>query len=80
MGASTNGTAGVPYDTVSVGWGDKLGLPMKLTHNTLISTFLNNVLEGTAATIATSTTALESNTISLNSSLNGTIVDAYFIV
>jgi len=65
--------------TTSVGYGDKLGLPYLLSRNTLLMTFLNNVLEGTAATIAASATAIESNTIDLNSALNGTAVDAYLI-
>lgn len=82
MGASTNGTAGVPYDKVSVGWNDKLGLPFKLTHNTVIPgmTYLNNVKEGTDPTVTVSSTAIESNTIDLNSALNGTIVDSYLLV
>lgn len=66
--------------TVSIGVGEKLGLPYKLTHNTLIKTFLGNALEGTAATITVSATAIESNTIDLNSSLNGSVVDAYLMV
>lgn len=82
VGASTNGTAGVPYDKIKVGWNDKLGLPFKLAHNTVLPglTFLNNVVEGTDPTVAVSATALESNTIDLNSALNGTIVDSYLIV
>lgn len=66
--------------TTAIGYGDKLGLPYLLSHNTLLMTFLNNVLEGTAATIASSSTLIESNTIDLNSALNGTAVDAYLIV
>jgi hypothetical protein len=66
--------------TTAIGYGDKLGLPYLLTHNTLLMTFLNNVLEGTAATIASSSTLISSNTIDLHSALNGTVVDAYFIV
>jgi hypothetical protein len=65
---------------VSIGFGDKLGLPVKLTRNTLVSTFLNNVLEGTAATVAMSSSALESNTIDLNSALDGSAVKAYFLL
>jgi hypothetical protein len=82
MGSSTNGTAGVSYDKVKVGWNDKLGLPYKLAHNTVLPglTFLNNVKEGTDPTITVSATALESNTIDLNSALNGTVVDAYLLV
>lgn len=67
-------------DTVSVGFGDKLGLPYLLEHDTVLKAYLDNAKEGTAPTVATSTTAIESNTIKLNSALDGTIVDAYLIV
>lgn len=67
-------------DTVSVGWGEKLGLPYRLAHNTLLKTYLGNTLEATAATVLTSATALEGNTIDLNSALNGSVVDAYLLV
>lgn len=82
MGASTNGTAGVPYDTVSVGWNDKLGLPYKLSHNTIIQgmTFLNNTREAVEPTVAVSATAIESNTIDLSTALNGNQVDVYLLV
>jgi len=66
--------------TTAIGYGDKLGLPYLLSHNTCIFSFLNNVLEGTAATVAASASAISSNTIDLNSALNGTVVDAYFVV
>jgi len=81
-GASTNGTTGVPYDKISVGWGNKLGLPYLLERNSLLykQTFLNNVVEGTEPTVATSASDIESNTITLNSALNGTQVDACFVV
>lgn len=80
MGASTDGTAGVPVDTVSVGWSDILGLPFKLAHNTVLHAYLNNVLEGVAPTVTVSATVLASNTIKLNSALAGTVVDAYLMV
>lgn len=67
-------------DTVSVGIGSVLGLPYKLAHNTVIAVFLDNAKEGTAPTVTTSTTALESNTISLSSSLSGKAVDIYLLV
>lgn len=81
-GASTNATAGVAYDTVVVGWNDILGLPFLMPFSTLIykSTFFNKTLEGTEPTITVSATAIESNTIDLNSALNGSQIDAYFIV
>jgi len=80
--ASANTTAGVPYDIVSVGWNDKLGLPYKLAHNTFIPgmTFLGNVREVTEPTITISATAIESNTIDLNSALDGSVVDSYLVV
>ncbi len=80
MGASTNGAAGVPYDTVSVGWSDILGLPYKLSHNTVWAAYLNNAIEAVAATVTVSATVLASNTIKLASALAGTVVDAYLIV
>jgi len=67
-------------DTVSVGWGDKLGLGYKLAHNTVLAAYLNNVKEGTAPTVAVSATEIESNTVDLSSALNGTAVDIYLIV
>ncbi|MCM1567091.1 MAG: hypothetical protein NC238_14370 [Dehalobacter sp.] len=69
-------------DTVSVGWGDKLGLPYKLAHNTVIPgmTFLNNTREGTEPSVTVSVAAIESNTIDLNSALNGNQVDTYLVV
>lgn len=70
----------VGTDTVSIGLGNKLGLPYKSAHNTVLAAYRDNAKEVTAPTVATSTTALESNTILLNSALNGTVIDAYLIV
>lgn len=67
-------------DTVSVGTGEVLGLPYLLSHNTVLSTYKDNILEGTAPTVTVSTTAIESNTIDLNSALNSKVVDVYLIV
>jgi hypothetical protein len=67
-------------DTVSIGTGSKLGLPVKLAHNTCLIAFLDSTKESTAPTIATSATVLESNTITLNSALSGKVVDAYFLI
>jgi hypothetical protein len=66
--------------TTAIGFGSKLGLPYKLAHNTVQAAYLNNVKEGTAPTVAVSASALESNTMTLNSALNGSIVDAYLFV
>ena len=65
--------------TTSIGYGDKLGIPYKLTHNTVIQTFLGNSLEGTAPTVVTSSSAISQNTVDLNSALDGTNVDIYLI-
>lgn len=80
FGSSTDTTAGVPYDTVAVGFNDKLGIPYTLAHNTVLTAYHNNVLEATAATVTVSTTALESNTVDLNTALDGNVVDVYIMV
>lgn len=67
-------------DTVSVGIGSALGMPYKLSHNTVLSAYLDNTKESTAPTVAVSASALESNTITLSSSLSGKVVDAYLMV
>lgn len=66
--------------TVSIGFGDKLGLPYKLSHNTVLAAYRNNVLESTAASVTVSATKIEENTIDLYSDLAGTVVDVYLIV
>ena len=65
--------------TTSIGWGNKLGLPVKLAHNTVLFAFLNNTKEGTAPTVAVNSSVLSKNTVTLNSALNGSKVDVYFI-
>jgi hypothetical protein len=66
--------------TIAVAFGDKLGLPYKFARNPVLRTFLGTTLEGTAATVAVSSSALESNTIDLNSALNGTAVTVEMLV
>lgn len=66
--------------TVTIGFGAILGIPYKLSHNTLLAAYLNNVIEAQAATVTVSATAVESNTIALNSALDGHVVDVYVIV
>jgi len=66
--------------TTAIGFGEKLGLPYKLSHNTVIEAYHNNTKEGTAPTVTVSSTVLESNTIDLNTALNSSVVDAYLIV
>lgn len=66
--------------TTSIGFGEKLGLPYKLKHNTVISAFKDNTKEGTNPTVTVSSSAVENNTIDLSSALNSKVVDAYLIV
>lgn len=65
--------------TTSVGTSEKLGIGQHLGRNTVLAAFLDGVKEGTAPTVAVSATALSSNTIDLDSSLDGTevLVDLY---
>lgn len=65
--------------TTSIGTSDKVGLGQRLARNTVLAAFLDGAKEGTAPTVAVSATALESNTVDLNSALDGSevIVDFY---
>lgn len=67
-------------NTISIGFNDKLGLPYKLAHDTVIAAYLDNILESSAPTVVTSASALSSNTIDLTSALAGKVVDVYLIV
>lgn len=66
--------------TTSIGSGAKLGLDHMLDLNTVDYAFLAGTKEGTAPTVAVSSTAVCSNTITLNSALDGTAVVAFYKV
>ena len=66
--------------TTAVGFGEKLGLPDKLPANTVLMASLAGVREGTAPTVAVSASALESNTVDLDSALNSSEVIIWYIV
>lgn len=66
--------------TTAIGFGDILGLPDFLTHNTLVFAFHNNAREGTPPTMVADADELEKNTADLNTALNGSVVDLYYIV
>lgn len=66
--------------TTSIGTGAKLGLDHMLDLNSVESAFLGGTKEGTAPTVAVSSSAVCSNTVSLNSALNGTAVDIFYKV
>lgn len=66
-------------ERVRVGTGAKLGLPVRLTRNSVIAAFLGGAREAVAPTVAVDAAALGSNTVTLASALNATavIVDFY---
>lgn len=66
--------------TTSIGINEKLGIPYKLTQNSVLAAYRNGAREGTAPTVTISGTALESNTVDLSSALNGTEVVVELIV
>jgi len=65
---------------VDIGFGEVVGLPFKLSHNTLFASFKNNVKEVTDSTVLFDSAHFENNTIKLNSAFDGTVVDVYFMV
>jgi hypothetical protein len=67
-------------DTISIGYNDVLGLPYKLATNAVLAAALNHVREATAPAVAASAAAIESNTMDLNSALNGNLVEAWLMV
>ncbi len=60
--------------TTAIGVGSKLGIGRRLSRNSVRAAYLNGVLEATAPTVATSAANVESNTVQLNSALNGNAV------
>lgn len=60
--------------TTAVGLGAKLGVGERLTRNSVRAAYLNGTLEATAPTVAVSSSAIESNSVTLNSALAGTEV------
>lgn len=65
----------------SIGWGNKIGLPYKLPHNTVLAAFLNNVREAAAPTVTFDPVNIENNTVLLGSALaDGQPVDVYLMV
>lgn len=67
-------------DTVSIGVANKLGLPYKLSFNTVLKAYRDGALEGTAPTVTVDPDNIENNTVLLNSALNGTDIDIILIV
>jgi len=64
---------------ISVGVGSALGLNHLIARNTVLKTFYNGVIEGTAPTVVANTSNVENNTIVLNTALAGANVVCYYI-
>lgn len=67
-------------DAVQIGWGVKFGIPYILTLNTVLAAYVNGAKESTPPTVAVSSEALESNTISMNTMPSGKATHYYLIV
>lgn len=65
--------------TTAIGTGAKLGLGQRLSRNTVQAAYLGGTLEGTPPTVAVSSSAIESNSVTLNSALNGTDVSIDYL-
>ncbi len=66
--------------TTAIGLGAKVGLGVCLSRNTVQAAYLGGALEGTAPTVAVSSSAIESNTATLNSALDGSAVIVDLVV
>ena len=76
VGWVTDGTD----DDLEVGFGELIGIPDYMTHDTVLFALLNNVREGTHPTVTSSTTVLALNTVDLSTALGGTVVVIYYLV
>jgi hypothetical protein len=64
----------------SIGFGDKLGLPDKLSLNTFLAAYVNGTKEANApTTFAVDDDEVEKNVIDLHTALNSQDVDIYYI-
>ncbi|MPM44573.1 hypothetical protein SDC9_91252 [bioreactor metagenome] len=78
-GSSTNGTAGVPYDKISVGWENKFGLPYMLDFSTLLLAKLGGSAD--TGTVTADADELEKNVFAVNGTPDGEKdIDLYLIV
>ncbi|OMF35268.1 hypothetical protein BK133_11210 [Paenibacillus sp. FSL H8-0548] len=66
--------------TTAIGFNEKLGIPFKLSRNSVIAAYRSSAKEGTAPAVVINASALESNTIDLSSALNGTVVHVELLV
>jgi hypothetical protein len=67
-------------DKITIGFGDVIGLPDLLPCNTVLLAAKGGVREATAPAVTASATVLAENTVDLNSALDGSAVDIYYVV
>jgi hypothetical protein len=65
--------------TIAIGLGAKLGLPMRLSYDSVMHGFLNGVREATRPVATVNASVVESNTVTLTSALNGNPVVIDFV-
>lgn len=65
--------------TVDIGFGSKLGLPMRFDANLVLAAIFNGARESTAPTVAVNKDDVSENTVTLNSALAGKAVEIYCI-
>lgn len=63
--------------TFKVGYGDKIGLPIKLDYNAVLGATFDGVRETTFPTVVFNANEIEKNTVDLNSVLNGKVVKIF---
>lgn len=65
--------------TTAIGFGSKLGIDKRLSRNSVINAYLNDVVEGTAPTVTVNSSNLESNGATLDSALASTPVRLEYV-
>lgn len=65
--------------TVDVGYGELLGMPYKLSMNTIMAAY-NDGTAAAAGTVVINAQHIENNTIDFQGSLDGSVMDVYLIV
>lgn len=66
--------------TFAISFADKLGLPFKFAKKPPIWAVDDGIIETTAPTIACSSSALESNTVDINTALDGSVIDIVMVL
>ena len=66
-------------DSLEIGFGELIGLPDYLLHDTVLFATLTNVREAVHPTVTSSTTVLALNTVDLATALGGTTVVIYYL-